>query len=951
MRTTRPRQLSHVGHVSAVGVIIDAQLLGETEARRRVLAHWSPGTTVSGLDGGWVVRFPAPRLLSAHSAPGTVLVADAGVPSAAPLTAKERAALKPDPAGVVVVRGGTAQVSFPTRESINPSDWLDATAFRVVAVAPLAGPPPKLIEAEVVAPIDARAKLLPGVPLPPPEQAAVIRALMTQQSGPGQGAKVQSELSETVMRGAYVVGTGFVMLFAPLLRLFGRATASEQGTGGGGVAAQPSALSRLLDRMQGWLSRSLMQSRLSKLFASRQAQYLSRMIDMFEQGQLDEALRHAIPLGRGNSQPRTPELGLPSRRDQLKLSNGQAASTSFMWPHDVHELLRQKYRAAFEQLSRAGRIDEAAFVLIELLASYEEAVAFLEKHGRLQLAAEIAESRKLEPGFVIRQWFLAGNKQRAMDIARRTGAFMDALVRLEKSDKGAALSFRLEWADHLASSGRLIAAVETILPVTRDASCGATVVAGARRLLLAWVDRGIELGGPTGAALLARKSALEPEKFEEIKARVLDQLKSTDEATTLALAAGFSAVLSDTRHTGPEKQTAKVLSRALARTLIAMSPRHASAFGLASGLIDLAGGGMLRADLPQVPVSKREALTSLERPRAYEVADHDTGRSTILDAVLLPNGRILLALGDAGARLVTRDGRTVAHFDRPTHSLVMSDEGDRAIAIGDRGPLKILSRIDLHARTIRPWLEVEINHWAKTYDGATWFVGTRDRLHAIDALSNQWREIWSSAPERSVGVERLPDGGLAWLVRSERALEIWLFSTPDLLLRERPEVRFPEAEGPNAVEVVAFHFSGGRGIFVLPVAVAQAVPFFIPMVRPATGPIITMSPEMEALTGRPITPKRRSLNVRALCIAEAGESCPSIVSSNGWVAALLRGTDGTRVELRSHEGEHLRLTLRLGHPPAVSLRFVGNSLVVGDAQGRVFVVDLATGDLLLDLRV
>lgn len=85
----------------------------------------------------------------------------------------------------------------------------------------------------------------------------------------------------------------------------------------------------------------------------------------------------------------------------------------------VYQHLQQTYRRAAERLEQAGRIDEAAFVFAELLNSPAECIALLERHQRFELAAQIAEDRKLDPTLVVRLWWLAGNRDRAVMIARR----------------------------------------------------------------------------------------------------------------------------------------------------------------------------------------------------------------------------------------------------------------------------------------------------------------------------------------------------------------------------------------------------------------------------------------------------------------------------------------------------------------------------------------------------
>src|SRR5690606_27242115 len=100
------------------------------------------------------------------------------------------------------------------------------------------------------------------------------------------------------------------------------------------------------------------------------------------------------------------------------------------------------------------------FVLAELLMANEEAVSFLERHGRFGLAAELAEARKLAPGLVVRQWLLAGDRERAVRLAIRHGAFADAIARLERDHRALALQLRALWADRLATAGDFVGAVD-----------------------------------------------------------------------------------------------------------------------------------------------------------------------------------------------------------------------------------------------------------------------------------------------------------------------------------------------------------------------------------------------------------------------------------------------------------------------------------------------------------
>jgi len=180
----------------------------------------------------------------------------------------------------------------------------------------------------------------------------------------------------------------------------------------------------------------------------KQAEYMERTMRMFEQNNLDDALRHAIGLfDLEGTDRRPPLLTTPTPRTDLTISAAKVPPrASLLTDSDLFAQLRAMYRAAFNKLAAEGRIDEAAFVLAELLNAHEEAVAFLEKHGKLQLAAEMAEARDLAPGLIVRLWFLAGDRERAARLAWKSGAFADAVDRMHKLDPARARELRLFWA-------------------------------------------------------------------------------------------------------------------------------------------------------------------------------------------------------------------------------------------------------------------------------------------------------------------------------------------------------------------------------------------------------------------------------------------------------------------------------------------------------------------------
>src|SRR6185369_5772372 len=281
-----------------------------------------------------------------------------------------------------------------------------------------------------------------------------------------------------------------------------------------GITAEPPASSNH-GRLSEWFNRVAMRllhtSRLARLLGRRQAEYLGKMMDMFERGDLNEALKHAIPLSDLSPLEQQPAFGVPSPRNSLSIRPWQGVSSrSIGLDGGFMAHLHQLYRSTFARLVAQKRIEEAAFVLAELLRANQEAVAFLERHGKLTLAAELAEARKLAPGIVVRQWFLAGDIQRAVGIARRERAFADAVLRLEKTHKKQADKLRLVWADSLAEGGNYAGAVDVIWPIQSE-----------RVRAREWMDRAIETGGPVAGRMLARKVTVAPEDFDDIRHRAL----------------------------------------------------------------------------------------------------------------------------------------------------------------------------------------------------------------------------------------------------------------------------------------------------------------------------------------------------------------------------------------------------------------------------------------------
>lgn len=893
-----PRRLFFTGSIEASGLWLDRTVLDEAEIRRRVLACWRAGSSVARAPGGVFVRWPSKKRLRVDQSPGAPLIERDGVFYAAPLTEDELAEIGLLPGGTIVrITGGVTQLLFPRDLTvIDPSEWLDTSSFSVIV--PRGIGPEARYASLAIEPLPASLRQrLPGVPAEDPAVKEVLAALRANEVAPASSSsswwvRVKATVRDFVesAREAFRAGQG---------RSRQDAAPAPQNA----AAARPRR--GLLERL---FTKFLVLSRLSRLIGERHARYLSRMMSMFERGDLKDALRHAIPLDSGESiTPASPALSTPKPRSDLQISTSGASSParSLFLHSDLFEELRRLYRAAFDRLVRENRLEEAAFVLAELLGESEEAVNFLEKHDKKRLAAELAEARKLPPGLIVRQWFIVGDVERALRVARRYDAYADALVRLARTDAHAANRLRVLWASELADAGDFLKAIEVIHPV-RD----------THLLRKTWLDRAIAVGGVPGARALGMKVVRCPEPEDEILPAAMlllsaDGREAAQEREAFARGMG-SDVNELVRNLARPLFRARLRDRGLGFNLL-----DSVAFG---GLSGLAEDRALYADLPYLPQPERKIGTVLEL--RFDPADR--GTLVIHDLALLPGGKILLALGEAGVRLVSRDGRAVAHFDVPAFSLVVSDHGTRALAIAPRGSIKRIAKIDLIAKRSLDWVDARIDVWARTFDGGSWFVADGETVQMIDVLAKRFEALWrvSEVGGPVHAISRSPRT-LAFVVDVTRAVMIeekplllvmpaerWLYDLPSLTLRSRLEL-------PRNLREVGLSPEGR--------VIGDSGAHSLQTVAEGGWPALTI------LSDPSPDPRKLELSSAWLSVALSGEKSVEV--------SLFEGTAAKRVA---------KIVLAGAKTSAVS--FFGHEVAIADSSGRVLRLSLDPPVILADQR-
>lgn len=200
------------------------------------------------------------------------------------------------------------------------------------------------------------------------------------------------------------------------------------------------------------------------------------------------------------------------------------------------------------------------------------------------------------------------------------------------------------------------------------------------------------------------------------------------------------------------------------------------------------GDAVLVADAPIL--SPRPPLSPFEG--VLELGPMDVGAQPVHDAVALPDGRVLVALGEHGMRLLDRHGRTQLVFAEPAHALIPDDRSERFLAIAYRAETWRFARVDLPSRRVARWIEIPCSTSASSFDGETFFVATVDgatsTLRCLDALADEPVVLWSvSGIDGFVqGIHREPNR-LRVVAQSlaTSAYEVYTFELPSRMLRSR----------------------------------------------------------------------------------------------------------------------------------------------------------------------
>lgn len=215
--------------------------------------------------------------------------------------------------------------------------------------------------------------------------------------------------------------------------------------------------------------------RVSEAVLGRQQAALRELLRQFREGNLDDALRHALPLNArdGSGEGQAADANLPTHSIVYSLGGlfgGGGIASVWMTPGDVYDSLVREYRKAAEAATRRGDYRRAAFIYGKLLGEWRNAATALERGGLHHDAAILYLHKLGDLPAAARAYEAAGEIDRALELHVQADdhvAAGDLLTRAGEPER--AVEFYRLGAAIAAGRGDHLAAGELMLQRARRA--------------------------------------------------------------------------------------------------------------------------------------------------------------------------------------------------------------------------------------------------------------------------------------------------------------------------------------------------------------------------------------------------------------------------------------------------------------------------------------------------
>jgi tetratricopeptide (TPR) repeat protein len=210
--------------------------------------------------------------------------------------------------------------------------------------------------------------------------------------------------------------------------------------------------------------------RLSEALLGQQEASLRDLLREFREGNIERALRRALPLGgdtaRGAAPAQTGHLPINNILYSLQDLLGGDRRPAGIWfsRFDAWRELEKEYRKQAELAVQRGDYRRAAFIYGKLLRDFRSAAAALSQGGLHRDAAILYLARLHDPQAAAREFEAAGEIDRALDLYRKRGDLAAAgdLLRRAGEEERALEEYR-QAALKLAGSGQDYEAGELLL--------------------------------------------------------------------------------------------------------------------------------------------------------------------------------------------------------------------------------------------------------------------------------------------------------------------------------------------------------------------------------------------------------------------------------------------------------------------------------------------------------
>jgi hypothetical protein len=524
-----------------------------------------------------------------------------------------------------------------------------------------------------------------------------------------------------------------------------------------------------------WLANAfaklLLKSPFRQSIGRKHSDYLDKLSEQFAKGDFAAALRNAIPFGGEATGPERTTLGTPGSRSSLTFTGTAGQAGSVPYGAEVTEMLTNMYRAAAADLEAQGRFHEAAYVLAELLNLPGQAVLMLERNKQWTTAAEVAIAFKLDNDLIVRFHWLSGNRAEAIALVRRHKNYSAVINRLQLNAPEEAVMLRAHWVTDLELAGDDVAAIEIgweepeLRPLLTNAIRRVKEASGPNELSMYAYGLALDSGPTNNNSLNSDPSLVEASPVDEL----LERLERERHQPTETSAQSFGLFVETLDKIGP------LTNEGADRRVVSEVVRHMARTQATAGysLTTLKAGRSIRprADrLLAVDYPRIAAMKTASRAASREAIDLPLiprGTHRIIDAARTVDGAVLVALGEMGSQLLNEHGAVAAQWTVPTHAVVMSDSGTKALLITKRNEVIDVHRLDLRTRKLNRYGTLKTPQWADSFDGATWVIrmdqrashGTVSNLGFLDMFADEpivaWQEL--TGGEQLLTFDRTPE--------------------------------------------------------------------------------------------------------------------------------------------------------------------------------------------------